>query len=292
MHRLASVFKQYFIRMRGNPAALGSVIAGLLSVLLIVFAGLFSLTIRQGLRATGDAVKALQVSEQLRALAPELAKAEAHLMLLSRGHPVTASSLDQQLQRVSGALTALEPAMVTLPPQAWSVFHQIQEDWQAIANQAARFRQVSIVELAAEGMAASDKLATGFASIRERSSVLQQYLAKQQGQQRVSVIRWQQQVRSMAWAILVSAFLFSGLTAWMVNWVWSKQVGEITWSAERLAAGDLGHRVTVARQGALRPLAQAVNTIAESLNPAKAQHLKTNDNADIESSLEQIDQHV
>lgn len=281
-------FKRVFFRVRSNPASLGSVVAGLLALLLVAFAANFSWAVGQGLIATGDVANAVQIGDRLRALAPEVTKAEAYLQLFSRGRMPSAGALDLQLQRISGELNALEPAMVTLPPQPWGAFRRMQEDWQAIQSQANTLKRSPAVDLAVSGSLASEALGGRFASIRERSAALQQYLRMQQEAQRLKVARWQRGIRSMAWGLLSAVFLLAGFTAWFVSWIWANSVRELTWSAERLAAGDFSQRIPVPESGSLRPLAQAVNAIADAAHPAKPPTTTPASEAALEESLEQV----
>ncbi len=278
-----SVFKKLLAPLHGNPSAFGGVIAGLLALLLITFAFAFGWAVTRGLNAAGGVVGAIQAGDRLRSLEPELTKAEAYLQLFSRGHPFNTLTLDEQIERINRELGNLEPVAITLSSQPWAVFHQAQEDWQVIRSQAAQLKNSSAIDLAGEGVEASEVMTYRFASMRGRFSVLQQHLVKQQNQQRLLFARWQRQIQSMAWGLIASACLLAGFIAWQVSWVWAKNIHEFTWSAQRLAAGDVSHRITVPQAGSLRPLAQSINAIADRVNPAAVS---------FEESLEHADQQV
>lgn len=268
--QLQSVFKKLSAPLRGNPYAFGGAIAGLLALLLITFASAFGYGVARGLNAAGGVVGAIQAGDRLRSLEPELTKAEAYLQLFSRGHQLNTITLDEQLERIDRELGNLEPMVITLSSQPWAVFRQAQEDWQVIRLQAAKLRNVSAIDLAGEGVSASEAMAQRFASMRGRLAALQQHLVKQQDRQRLLFSRWQRQIQWMAWALLANACLLAGFIAWQVSWAWAKNIQEFTWSAQRLAAGDLSHRLAVPQAGSLRPLAQSINAIADRVAPAAA----------------------
>lgn len=278
-----SAFKRLLAPLRSNPSAIGGVVAGLLALLLVAFASAFGWSVTRGLNAASGVVAAIQAGDRLRALEPELTRAEAYLQLFSRGHELNLLTLDQQLDRVTRELSALEPFALTLSSQPWAVFHQMQEDWQVIRLQAAKLKSAQAVDLAGEGVSASEIISQRFASIRGRLDLLQQHLVGQQGRQHQLFARWQRQIQSMAWGLLVNACLLAGFIAWQVSWVWAKNIQEFTWSAQRLAAGDLSHRISVPESGSLRSLAQSINAIADRVAPPAAV---------IEEPLEHADQQV